>query len=110
MMTFHLRLKRISKPKPTRLKFDLEKLKDPSVLETFHAVIGGKFAPLTIMDNEDTDLDSMITTFNTAGTETASEIYGKHHQKKKPWVTAENFDLCNKSRELRKKKFNLKGL
>ena len=34
MMTFHLRLERISKPKHTRLKSDLEKLKDPNVLET----------------------------------------------------------------------------
>ena len=54
---------------------------------------GGKFAPLTIMNNEDTDLDSMITTFNTAVTETAGEILGKHHQMKKPWVTAEILDL-----------------
>ena len=38
MMTFHLRLKRISKPKHTKLKFDLEKLKDPNVLETFQAI------------------------------------------------------------------------
>ena len=89
MMTFHLRLKRISKPKHTRLKFDFEKLKDPNVLETFQAMIGGKFAPLTIKDNKDTDLDSMITTFNTAVIETASEIVGKLRQKKKPWVTAE---------------------
>ena len=35
MMTFHFRLKRIRKPKHTRLKFDLEKPKDPNVLETF---------------------------------------------------------------------------
>ena len=49
MMTFHLRLKRISKPKHTIPTFDLEKLKDPNVLETFQAMIGGKFAPLTIM-------------------------------------------------------------
>ena len=65
MMTFHLRLKGISKPKHTPLKFDLEmlkypnvletfeKLKYPNVLETFQAMIGGKFAPLTTMDNED---------------------------------------------------------
>ena len=33
MMTFNLCLKRISKPKHTRLKFDFEKLKDPNVLE-----------------------------------------------------------------------------
>ena len=31
MMTFRLRLKKTSKPKHTRLKFDLEKLKDPNV-------------------------------------------------------------------------------
>ena len=46
MTTFHLQ---------TRLKFDLEKQKDLNVLETFKAMIGGKFAPLTIMYNEDTD-------------------------------------------------------
>ena len=76
MMAFHLRLKRISKPKHTRLKYDFEKLKDPNVLETFQAMKGGKFAPLTITNNEDTDVDSMITTFNTAVTETASDILG----------------------------------
>ena len=109
MMTFHLRLKRISKPKHTRLKFDFEKLKDPNVLETFQAMKGGKFAPLTIMNNEDTDLDSMITTFNTAVTETASEILGKHRQKKKTWVTADIFYLCDGRRELGKKRFEPEG-
>ena len=57
------------------------------------------------MNNEDADLDSMITAFNTAVTETASEILGKHRQKKKPWVTAEILDLCEKRRELKKKRF-----
>ena len=84
MMTFRLRLKNSSKPKYTRLKFDLDKLKYPNVFETFQAMVGRKFAPLTIMNNEDTDLDSMITTFNTAVTETTSEILGEHRQKKKP--------------------------
>ena len=88
MMTFRLRLKKISKPKHTRLRFDLEKLKDPNVLETFQAMIGGRVAPLTIMSNEDTNKYSMITTFNTAVTETASEILGKHRQKKKTRITA----------------------
>ena len=72
-------------------------------------MIGGKFAPLTIMDNENTDLDSMITTFNTAVIETASDILGKHRQKKQTWVTVEILDLCNKRRELRKKRFNPEG-
>ena len=72
-------------------------------------MIAGRFAPLTIMSNEDKDIDSMITTFNTAVTETASEILGKHHQKKKSWVTAEILDLFDKRMELRKKRFELEG-
>ena len=91
------------------LKFDLEKLKDPNVMEIFQAVIGGKFAPLTIMDNEDTDLDSVITAFNTTVIETASEILGKHRQKKKTWVTADIFYLCDGRRELGKKRFEPEG-
>ena len=54
----------------------------------------------------------MITTFNTAVTETASEILGKHHhqkKKKKNWITAEILDLCDKRRELRKKSFEPEG-
>ena len=109
MMTFRLCPKRISKPKHTRLKFDLKKMKDPNVFESFLATISGKFAPLTIMSNEDTDVDSLTTTFNTAVTKTACEILGKHHQKKKPLITAEILDLCNKRRELRKKRFEPEG-
>ena len=51
----------------------------------------------------------MITTINTAVTETASEILGKHRQKKKPWINAEILDLCDKRRELRKKRFEPEG-
>ena len=97
MMTFHHRLKRISKPKHTKLKFDLEQLKDPNVLETFQDVIGGKFAPLIIMNDENTDMDSVITTFNTAVTETASEILRGHRQKKrrrKNLGSLQNFLIC----------------
>ena len=94
MMIFDLRPKRISKPKHTGLKFDLEKLKDPNVLKTFSTMMGGKFAPLTAMNNKDSDMDSMITTFNAAVTETAREILGKQLQKKKTWATAEILDLC----------------
>ena len=61
------------------------------------------------MSNKDTDIDSLITTFNTAVTEMASEILGKHRQKKKPWLTAEILDLCDKKRELRKKRFGPEG-
>ena len=42
-------------------------------------------------------------------TQTASEILGKHCQKKKTCVTAEILDLCNKRRELRKKRYEREG-
>ena len=52
----------------------------------------------------------MITDFKTAVTETASEILGKHRQKKKKTrITAEILDLCDKRRELRKKRFEPAG-
>ena len=94
MTIFHIRLKRISKQKHTRLKFDFEKQKDPNVLENFQIIIGGKFAPLTIMNYEDADVDSIITTFNTGVTETASEILGKHCQKKKIPGSLQKFLYC----------------
>ena len=47
----------------------------------------------------------MIITLNTAVTETASEVLGKHRQKKRTWITADILDLCDKRRELRKKRF-----
>ena len=95
MMAFHLRLKRTSNPNHARLKFDLEKLKYINVLETSQAMIGGEIAPLTIMNNEDTDRDSVITTFNTAVTETVSKSLGKHRQKNKQ--KTKKLGLCRNS-------------
>ena len=73
-------------------------------------MIGGKFAALTILDADGTDMDTLINTFNTAVTNTASEILGKHRPVKKPWVTADLLDLCDKRRELKKKKKDAEGV
>ena len=43
------------------------------------------------------------------GLTSASEILGKQRQKKKPRITAEILDLCDKRRELRKKRFEPEG-
>ena len=104
MMTFRVRLKN-----PPRLRFDLEKLRDPDVASTFQATIGGKFAPLIGLRNEDMDIDTMITTYNTAVTDAASEILGKERRRKKPWVTKDDLDLCGKRRDLEKKRYEAEG-
>ena len=56
-------------------------------------MLDGKFAPFTIMNNEDTDLDSMTTTFNTVVTETASEILGTLSEEEKT-VFLQKFLIC----------------
>ena len=70
-------------------------MKDPNVLETFQA---GNLHLSTIMNSEDTDMDTVITTFNTAMTETACEIFGPHRQKK---TKLGILDLFVKKKELR---------
>ena len=102
MMNVRLRLKKIVKPKQVRMKFDLEKLKDPKIAEAFQAMIGGKCALLTILEEENTDIETLANKFNSALTDTASVILGKHRHKKKPWVTIELLDMCDKRRVLKR--------
>ena len=83
VMTFQTRLKNSRKP----IRFDLEKLNDPTVMRAFQATIGDRFAPLAMLVDEDADLDSMATHFNKAVTDTAAELLGKQRRKRKSWVT-----------------------
>ena len=66
MMTFRVYLKKVRKPNQPRLRFDLEKLRDPDVECTSQATICGKFTPLIGLKDEDMDINTMITTYNTA--------------------------------------------
>ena len=98
MMTFQVRLKMAREPNQLRLRFDLEKLRNPDVACTFQATIDGKFAPLIGLSDEDMDMDTMITTYNTAVTDAACEILGKERRRKKPWVTKDVLYLCDEER------------
>ena len=84
-------------------------LKDPNIAKIFRATIGGKFAPLLALENQDIDIDALINSFNTALTETANNILGKHRPAKKPWVTDNILKLCDKRRELKQKKNTTEG-
>ena len=61
------------------------------------------------MSSKDTDTESMNNTLNTAVTETASELPGKHRQKKKKPRSLQKYLICDKRRELRKKRFEPEG-
>ena len=109
MISFRVCLKKARKLNQPRLRFDLEKLRDPDVACTFQATIGGKFAPLIGLSDEDMDIDTMITTYNTAVTDAASEILGKERRRKKPWVTKDVLDLCDERRYFKKKRYKAEG-
>ena len=111
MMTCQVRLKKARKPNQPRLRFDFEKLRDPDVACTFQATIGEKFAPLIGLSDEDMDMDmdTMITTYNTAVTDAASKILGKECSRKKSWVTKDVLDLCDERRDLKKKRYEAEG-
>ena len=76
---------------------------------TFQATIGGKFAPLTGLSDEDMDSDTMITTCNTAVTDAASAILGKERRREKPWVTKDVLDLYDERRDLKTKRYEAEG-
>ena len=73
-------------------------------MSAFQATIGSRFAPLGTLLDEDADLDSMLTHFNKAVTDTAAELLGKQCRRRKPWVTSEILDLCGQRRDLKKKR------
>ena len=104
MMTFQARHKNSRKPTQPRIMFELEKLNDPTVMSVFQATIGGRFAPLATLVDENADLDSMVTDFNKAVTDTAAELLGMQRRKRKLWVTLEILYLCDHRRDLKKKR------
>ena len=96
MMTFRVRLKRSKKAKNTRLKFNLDKLKDPNISSLLEARIGGKFGPLLLLEG---DVEAITNNFNEVMTEVATDILGFSRPKTQPWVTDDI--LCDTRRLLK---------
>ena len=63
MMTFRLHLQMVKKQGSIRIRFSLEKLKDPNIAGIFQAMIGGKFALILALGNQDTEIDTLINSF-----------------------------------------------
>ena len=76
---------------------------------TFQATIGGNFAPLIGLRNKTIDINTMITTYNTAVTDAAGEITGKERCRKKPWAIGDVLDPCDDRRDLKKKLYEAEG-
>ena len=102
MMTMKTKLSKRKKQNNPRIKFNLEKLDDQSIAEEFQAKIGGKFAPLLLLEN----VDELTEGFDAAIAEVAQEVLGKQRNKKQPCISNEALDLCDKRREKKGKRKN----
>ena len=100
MLTFRVRLKKVRKPTQPRLRFDLEKLRDPDVACAFRATVGAIFAPLIGLRDVDMDIDTMITTY---------KILGEERPKKKHWIPKDVLDLRDERRDLKKRRYEAEG-
>ena len=94
VMTFQTRLKNSRKP----IRFDLEKLNDPTVMRAFQATIGDRFAHLAMLVDEDADLDSMATHFNKAVTQQLNFL-ASNAERGSPGLL---LDLCDQRRDRKK--------
>ena len=100
LMTLKLKLKKNLKQNTPRIRFNVDKLRDPLIAEEFEANVGGRFAAL----NLEGDINDLTDHIKTALQESAEEVLGRRRKKNKPWVTDDILDLCDKRRDLKKTK------
>ena len=102
MLNMKLKLKSTKQTRNTRIKFDLEKLKDPNIHEAFQAEVGGRFAALNIID---CDINEMTNNLTTVLYESAEKVLGTQRKIYKPWLSNDILDLCDQRRLLKKTKY-----
>ena len=83
--------------KSLRICFEMEKPKDPKIVEVFQAKVGGQFAALCIIDS---DVDTIGNSPKEMLLSTAEQVLGKQKKKNQFWVTNEVLDLCDQRRHL----------
>ena len=105
-MTFRVGLKGSKKSKNNRLKFNLDKLKDPNISSLFEARIGGKFGPLLLLE---CDAEAITNNFNEVMTEVATDILGFSRPKTQPWATDDILNMCDTRRLLKPQRKTPRG-
>ena len=101
MMTLKVKLSTIKKNKLSRIRFDIEKLKDLEVAESYQEELAGKFAPLLLLDQDPQDLCDV---FTDTLENTAEEKLGKASPIKKLWITPELLEACDVRQEKRRRR------
>lgn len=101
LTTLTTRLKKLSTKRKSIIKFNVEKLKDQTILAAFQAEVGGRFAPLLENSNDELLLDQAPINIK----EAAEKIIGKKKKTKKPWITQEVLKSCDDRRTKKQERF-----
>ena len=99
LMTIKIKCRKANKSNNVTIKFDLEKLNDPQVKQEFQSIIGGRLAPLMLLN----DVQQLVDEFREKVKETAKEVLSKRREKN-PWVTNDVLLICDQRRNLKSKK------
>ena len=101
LTTIKLKLKTKRFTKSSRIRSDLEKLKDPKIAEMFQAKVGGQFLALCVLDSDvDTPANSLKETLLSAAEEVLSrQAVDSTLSQKEVW------DLCDQRRQLKQQKY-----
>ena len=100
-MTFNYRLTTQKKYKNTRVRYDLEKVKEPIIKEAYHKELQSHFAPLMLLNS----LQEINNEFTTIINETTSNLLGKVQETRRPWIPTTVLEKCDIQREAKKQRF-----
>ena len=76
-------------------------MKDPAAADLFKTTIEGKFAVPNLLEE---NIDNLTESIHGALVDNASELLGKARKKKKPRMTNDLLDLCERRRSLKKRR------
>ena len=101
--SFKIKLLKKKIEQNTRLRFDLDKLKDPKSAQIFESQLGDNFAALNLIIYK--NVECITRDINETLSSTAEEVLGQRKRgKRQPWMTNETLALCDKRRNLKSKK------
>ena len=103
MMTMKIKLMKQMKKGNGRIRYNVHNLRETHTREKYQLMLKNKFAPLIVSEEE--DVEKLASEFTKVMNETAEEVLGKQRQIKKPWITNEILEQCDKRRKLKGDRF-----
>ena len=102
LTTIKLTLKTKHFTKSPHIQYDLEKLKDPKIVEVFQANVGRKFEVLCILNS---DADTLANSLKEGLLSKAKEVLGRQRKKIQSWVTNKVLNLRDQKWQLKQQKY-----